>query len=224
VSGCWPVVPAEGSRPTTPDEPGAGPGGGPVLLSPAYPIRTPRLSLRPWRGDEVDRYHRLRGDPEVARYLYDEPLTRRQAADRLAGLHTEIAEEGVWMNLAVEVVGPGPVIGDVGLNWVNHTHRQAEIGYVFDARYRGHGYATEAAAALVDLAFTGLGAHRVCGRLDARNRASARLLERLGMRREAHLVENEWVKGEWADEAIYAVLAREWPGADAATMLADPNR
>jgi RimJ/RimL family protein N-acetyltransferase len=55
-----------------------------------------------------------------------------------------------------------------------------------------------------------LGLHRILGRLDARNAASAKLLERLGMRREAHIVENEFVKGEWTDELLYALLAREW--------------
>ena len=89
-------------------------------------------------------------------------------------------------------------------------HRQAEIGYTFAPEHHGHGYATEAAAAMVDLAVTVLGAHRVCGRLDSRNAPSARVLERLGMRHEAHLVQNEWVKGEWCDETIYAVLADEW--------------
>jgi RimJ/RimL family protein N-acetyltransferase len=68
----------------------------------------------------------------------------------------------------------------------------------------------EAARAVVDLAFRELGVHRVFGQIDARNTASARVLERLGMRREAHLVENEWVKGEWTDEVIYGVLADEW--------------
>jgi RimJ/RimL family protein N-acetyltransferase len=72
------------------------------------------------------------------------------------------------------------------------------------------GYATEASAVMVELAFSTLGAHRVSGRLDARNDASARVLERLGMRREGHLVENEYVKGEWTDEALYAVLEVEW--------------
>ena len=65
---------------------------------------------------------------------------------------------------------------------------------------------------MVDYAFTGLGAHRVVGRMDARNVASARVMERLGMRREAHLLENEYVKGEWTDEVIYAVLDTEWSG------------
>jgi len=76
--------------------------------------------------------------------------------------------------------------------------------------HRGHGYATEAAAAMLGLGFEGLGLHRIVGRLDARNDASARVLERLGMRREAHFVENEFVKGEWCDELVYAMLASEW--------------
>jgi RimJ/RimL family protein N-acetyltransferase len=81
---------------------------------------------------------------------------------------------------------------------------------VFDPEMGGQGYATEAAAAMVDLAFNGLGAHRVYARIDARNLASVRLAKRLGLRREAHLRENEWFKGEWTDELIYAVLDREW--------------
>ena len=63
---------------------------------------------------------------------------------------------------------------------------------------------------MLRLAFAELGLHRVVGRLDARNTASAAVLERLGMRREAHLVDNEWVKGEWCSELDYAVLAQEW--------------
>jgi len=182
----------------------------PPAFQPSFPIRTDRLALRPWRPDEVDVYHSLRGDPEVVRYLYDDPLSHAQAADRLARLRSEITEPDAWMNLAVEIVASGRVAGDVGLCWRSDTHHSAEVGFTFLPNHRGHGYATEAATAMVELAFSGLGAHRVSGHLDQRNRASAALLERLGMRREALLVENEWVKGEWTDEAIYAVLAREW--------------
>lgn len=119
------------------------------------------------------------------------------------------------MNLAVELLpddqgSAGRVVGDVGLCWRSDVHAHAEIGYVIHPDSQGHGYATEAAAAVVDLAFTGLGAHRVTGQIDARNLASAAVLERLGLRWEGHLVENEFVKGEWADEVIYAVLDRQW--------------
>jgi RimJ/RimL family protein N-acetyltransferase len=184
----------------------------PVL---GYPIRTSRLLVRPWRAEEIDAYHALLGDLEVTRYLYRGPLSREQARVALAGVRTEIDGEGLWMNLAVELAADAIIVGEVGMRWVSEEHRQAEIGYMLLPAYRGVGYATEAARAMVDVAFDQLGAHRVCGCLDARNKASASVLERLGMRREAHLVENEFIKGEWSDEVRYAVLAREWRAATA---------
>ena len=63
---------------------------------------------------------------------------------------------------------------------------------------------------MLAFAFEVVGLHRVIGRLEPRNRGSACVLEKLGMRREAHLVENEWVKGEWQSELVYAILADEW--------------
>jgi RimJ/RimL family protein N-acetyltransferase len=100
------------------------------------------------------------------------------------------------------------VIGDVSLTVGEH--RQGEIGFILHPDHQGRGYATEAAEALLALAFEHYRLHRVAGRLEARNAASARVLEKLGMRREAHLIENEWVKGEWQSELVYALLAREW--------------
>jgi RimJ/RimL family protein N-acetyltransferase len=72
---------------------------------------------------------------------------------------------------------------------------------------------------MLRLGFEDLGLHRILGRLDARNTASAKLLERLGMRREAHIVENEFVKGEWTDELLYGLLAREWAARGGATEV-----
>ena len=63
---------------------------------------------------------------------------------------------------------------------------------------------------MLRLGFEGLGLHRIIGRCDGRNAASARAMEKLGMRREAHLRENEIVKGEWTDEMVYAMLRSEW--------------
>ncbi len=179
-------------------------------LSPDYPIRTKRLLLRPWRNSEVDTYLELKRDPKLIRYLYDEPLVAEEAPARLASLRSTLTAPGQWINVAVEVTSTGAVAGDVGLGWISDVHRRVDIGYTFFATHHAQGYATEAASAMVDLAFTDVGAHRVAGHIDARNTASARVLERLGMRREAHLVENEWVKGEWTDEAIYGILDVEW--------------
>ena len=179
-------------------------------LQPGYPIRTDRLLLRPWTASDIDAFHRLRGDPEVVRYLYDSPFTRAEAEARLTIARSVITDCGRWMNVAVALADTDELVGDVGMCWISAVHREVEIGYTFFPEHRGRGYATEAAAAVVDLAFTDLGAHRVSGRIDARNAASAAVLTRLGMRAEAHFVENEWVKGEWTDEAVYGILDREW--------------
>jgi RimJ/RimL family protein N-acetyltransferase len=173
------------------------------------PIRTPRLSLRALTVDDLGNHQRLYGDPEVVRFLYDEPLDLEAARTHLEKrLSDVLPEEGGWLNLAVE--HDGEYLGEVGLHLVSREHRQCEIGYVMLPAASGRGFATEAATAMVTLCFEELGAHRVVGRIEARNLASARVLERLGMRHEAHLRENEFVKGEWNDEGIYAITEDEW--------------
>jgi RimJ/RimL family protein N-acetyltransferase len=104
----------------------------------------------------------------------------------------------------------GQPIGDVQLTWTSREHRQGEIGYIIHPDHTGNGYATEAAGLMLRLGFEGLGLHRIEGRLDARNQASARVLERLGMRREGCLEHARFVRGEWTDELIYAILEHEW--------------
>jgi RimJ/RimL family protein N-acetyltransferase len=171
---------------------------GPVL-KPALPIRTERLLLRPYTEHDLDDLHDIQSRPEVARYLYwgtrDREQTRESLRQKIAA--SALREEGENLTLAVELPGTGKVIGDVLLIWLSREHG-------------GHGYATEAAEVMLRLGFEGLGLHRVIGRLDGRNTASARVLERLGMRREACFVQNEVVKGEWTDEVVYAMLADEW--------------
>jgi RimJ/RimL family protein N-acetyltransferase len=114
------------------------------------------------------------------------------------------------LSFAVVLKSSSEVIGDGSLFLLSAEHRQGEIGFIFHPDHQGQGYATETARLLLQLAFDEFGLHRVIGRLEPRNSASARLLQRLGMRQEAHFVENEFVKGEWQSEAVYAILDREW--------------
>ena len=173
------------------------------------PIRSERLTLRAITVDDFDDHLRLYGDPDVVRYLYDEPHDRESVVPHFERrLASTLPDEGSWLNLAVE--HEGRFLGETGMCLVSRAHRQCEIGYVFLPDSSGQGYATEAAAVMLGLCFTELDAHRVTGRIDARNAASARLLERLGMRREGHLRENEFVKGEWTDEIVYAMTEDEW--------------
>ena len=128
---------------------------------------------------------------------------------KIAGRRAEV--EGDTLHLAIVPKGVARLVGDCVLTITSGPHRQGEIGFVVHPDHQGKGYATEAARTLLRIAFEDLGLHRVVGRLEARNAASARVLEKLGMREEAHLVENEWVKDEWQSERVYAMLDREWP-------------
>jgi len=176
-----------------------------------YPLTTERLIIRALTPEDLDRHHALFSDSEVVRYLYFGPFDRFAAQEHLARRSTvELPIEGRWINFGVEVKDEGVLIGELAMGFISATHAHYEVGYVFDPAHAGLGYATEGAAMIVELAFSGLGAHRVSGRLDARNDRSARVLEKLGMRREAHFIENEFVKGEWTDELAYAILAPEW--------------
>lgn len=185
------------------------------VLKPSYPIETPRLLLRPFTRDDLDGLYSFHSRPDVVRYLYWEARTREEtrAALEIKIGQAELHDGCDTLNIAVELRETGTLIGELYLFWHSREHRQGEIGFVFHPDHHGRGFATEAAREVLRLGFDGLGLHRVYGRCDARNTSSARLMERLGMRREAHLVENEFVKGEWTDELVYAMLQREWHAA-----------
>lgn len=179
---------------------------------PTYPIFTARLGLRPLVPADVDALLSYRGREDVCRYLPFAPTTRDALQDRLSGdlSRTEITEEGQRLTLGVAVKGTERLLGDVVLFFHSREHAGGEIGYVFHPDASGQGYATEACAAMLHVAFRQLGLHRVIARLDSRNDASARLAARLGMRQEAHFVRNEVFKGEWSDVLVFAMLADEW--------------
>jgi RimJ/RimL family protein N-acetyltransferase len=182
------------------------------VLQPTYPIKTARLILRPFTKNDLAAFHSVYSHPDVTRYLNWEPRTRAESAKVLAEKteNTAVAEPGQALALAVELVETGELIGDLTLHWETSEHGNGEIAIVLHPKYQGRGYAAEASAELLRLGFDGLGLHRIFGRCDGRNIASASLMEGLGMRREAHLRENELVKGEWTDELMYAMLATEW--------------
>ncbi len=182
------------------------------MYEPAWPIETERLLLRPFEPGDLRALHAIHGDRENVRWLYHDARsleeTREVLTRKIAG--SAVRAEGEWLSAAVVLRDTGELVGDVALLWASAAHRQGELGFVFHRAHHGRGYATEAGRPMLAFAFACLGLHRVVGRLEPRNAGSARVLEKLGMRREAHLVENEWVKGEWQSELVYAILARDW--------------
>ena len=172
---------------------------------------TERMRLRPYAFDDHDEFADLHGRDDVARYLPWETRddeASRMALERHQALALEQNDDGV--TLAGFDKDTGRLVGENVLFLRSIDHRGGEVGYVLHPDFQGRGLATEGAAAMLQLAFETLNLHRVIARIDARNTASAAVLRRLGMRREARLVRNEWFKGEWTDEEDFALLEDEW--------------
>ncbi|MCE7009684.1 GNAT family N-acetyltransferase [Kibdelosporangium philippinense] len=183
------------------------------MFAPSDKIETDRLWLRVSNPADLDELYDIRSRPEVTRYLYTGVLGREEVQamlDERIAKKSQLPAPGESLILAIVRKDTGAMIGDVVLNSLPGEHKQAEIGYVLHPDHYGHGFATEASRPLLRIAFEDLKAHRVIGRLDGRNTASARVLAKLGMRQEAHFRENEFIKGEWSDEVVYAMLASEW--------------
>src|SRR4051794_8606305 len=125
---------------------------------------------------------------------------------------------GVPLVLAAEY--DGKVVGDFSLNVNIPEHLQGEVGFNFNQAYTGRGLATRGLAAALGFAFVQLGLHRITAAAFTENERAWRLMERVGMRREAYFVHDGFVRGRWVDVFGYAMLADEWSIRHAELMLA----
>jgi RimJ/RimL family protein N-acetyltransferase len=186
-----------------------------------YPLRTPRLLLRRFTADDLAPYHAYQRLPETAAYLLNAPRTYTESMARIARyVDAPFEKEGDWASFAIEDAHRPGLLGEIALKWGSggrpetgaepgsgaEPGRVGEIGWTLAPAARSRGYATEAAQAVLDLAFGRLGFRRLEARLDSRNTASAAICLRLGMVPEGVLRENAFIKGDWTSEAIFAVL------------------
>ena len=174
-----------------------------------WPLATERLRLRPHNADDAEWLHELYSQPDVARYLLDEPWTAEVTHDKLTERLAKTDIDGETCALALVIEHDGVPIGDVALWLTDHEHRQGEIGWVLNPAHGGQGFASEAVRAVLALGFDHYKLHRVTAQMDARNSASAALARRVGLRLEAHHVQDWFSKGEWTDTLIFARLASE---------------
>ncbi|WP_433269719.1 GNAT family N-acetyltransferase [Actinosynnema sp. CS-041913] len=171
-------------------------------------LTTERLALRRFRPGDAPAFAAYRSDPEVARYQsWEPPFPLALAEEFMREMAVLDPAEPGWFQYAVEV--DGALVGDVGVN-LRENRRQADIGYTIATAHQGNGYATEAVGLMLEHLFVERGLHKVSAECDARNEPSAKLLARLGFRREGHLVEHTWIKDEWTDDLLFGLLAREW--------------
>ncbi|MDG4718598.1 MULTISPECIES: GNAT family N-acetyltransferase [Thalassospira] len=181
------------------------------LSSAPLPVETNRLFLRPFVSSDFDGYATYHSLPAVYRYLYCNPLAGDALKQQFSGLlNARFTQDGDVLTLAVIRRDDDAILGEVLLKLASINASQGEVGYIFNPDFAGRGYATEAVRAIVDLGFAHFGFHRIFARLDTLNVASSAVVERLGFRREAHLIENDCFNGNWGDEYIYAQLSSEW--------------
>ncbi len=179
-------------------------------------LRTSRLVLRRFTPADAPAFAAYRSDPDVARYQsWDAPVTLDDAVELVGTLSAGKPRDLGWFQYAVERVEQPGLIGDVGVCRTDGG-RQAELGFTFAPEHQGRGYAAEAVRRVVEFLLVEEGLHRVTAGADGRNVRSARLLERVGFRREGHLVASTWMKGEWTDDLLFGLLASEWGGRPAA--------
>ena len=187
-------------------------------LAPTTIAETARLRLRRLRDGDLPAFMAYRNDPEVARYQGWDGITEPQACRFIAQQRdVRLGEPGQGCQVAVALRDTDQLIGDCYFLVDDREPRQAEIGYSLARAHQGRGNAAEAVAALLTWLFQTFDLHRVVAVCDCRNVRSIALLERLGLRREGHFLQNTWFKGAWADEYSYAVLRDEWLGRTNAT-------
>jgi RimJ/RimL family protein N-acetyltransferase len=181
-----------------------------ALPFPALPIDFARVRLRRIEGSDIDAMFAIYADAEVARYLSFPPMTeRREAEDFVGRIHAGYADGGSWQ-LAVERREDGALIGTCILFHFHEQSRRAEIGYTLGRAYWSQGYMREALIGLIDIAFGALDLNRLEADIDPRNDPSARILERLGFRKEGYMPERWIVNGEVADTAFFGLLRSDW--------------
>jgi|SRR5579862_7649443 len=176
-----------------------------------FPIRTARLLLREFTlADEAD-VHEYGGDPEVSRFTDWGPNTPEVTHQVLLG-RLELQQK--WprheIDLGIELCATGKLIGSFRLRITDSENGLGDFGFVLNRAYWNQGLITEATRAVLDKAFTVLNLHRLIATCDTRNVGSARVLEKAGMRREAHFRQDVFQKGEWRDSYLYAILKRDW--------------
>lgn len=183
-------------------------------------LTTERLVLREFEEEDWMAVLAYQSNPLYLRYY---TWTHRTEQDVRAFVQTFIAQgkkmPRTKFQLALTLAADGQLIGNAGIRMKTPDAREADMGYELDPRHWGCGYATEAADAILAFGFQQLRLHRIWAECIAENSASAHVLEKIGMRQEGRLQENEWMKDRWWDTLLYAILEREWTGRSSSASL-----
>jgi len=174
-------------------------------------LETPRLFIRRFRTSDVEPFARYRADPVIARYQSWDSFSLENAIAFVSEQSQIVPNTpGVWAQLAIELKSSGTMIGDCAFVCTKDSPWEAQIGYTLAWDHQGKGFAQEALNQLLKYLFVDLEKHRVIASTDTRNKPSAKLVQRLGFRKEAHFIKNGFYKNEWCDEFVFALLREEF--------------
>jgi len=168
---------------------------------------TERLTIRPFQSTDLQDVFAIYNDEDTCKFLLHNKWTQEDMQERFnKKLANSVLSKESKLSLAV--IYETKVVGDLSV-WYTDMKDTVEIGYGFSNEVAGKGLATEAVSTLVNKLFSEFNVHRIQANLDARNTASQKLCERIGMRKEAHFIQNYWNKNEWTDSFVYGMLSSD---------------
>lgn len=174
-------------------------------------LNTHRLLLREIQIDDGTALNAIESNEQVTRYQTFDPRTPE---DTRAHIQRAIKQQSdsprLFYDLAIVLLDSKTLIGRCGLGMFRPEHFEAGIWYELGIEHWGKGYASEAVSALLPFVFNELRLHRLVADCDPRNEASCRLVRKLGFKLEGTHRENYWLKGEWCNTEIYAMLRSDW--------------
>ncbi|PEK14239.1 GNAT family N-acetyltransferase [Bacillus toyonensis] len=170
-------------------------------------ITTERLIIRPFKGTDLQDVFAIYNNDDTCKYLLHKKWTHEDMQKRFDQklANNVLTTESI---LSLAVIYRTKVVGDLSV-WYTDMKDTVEIGYSFSNEVAGRGLATEAVSSLVFKLFDEFNVHRIQANLDARNTASQKLCERIGMRQEAHFIQDFWSKNEWTDSLVYGMLSSD---------------
>ncbi len=175
-------------------------------------LQTNRLILREFRKSDLNPVYEYISDPQAAMYMtWSDAMTRKDTAHFIKrSISYQNQQPRGKFELAITLKDKDIPIGGCGLRVESFLHKKADIGYIINRKYWGNGYATEASRRLILLGFKELGLHRIFATCDVKNTASIRVLEKLGMTREALFREDYFIHRKWRSSFMYAILESEY--------------
>ena len=173
-------------------------------------ILTDRLIIRLANPDDAEEIYAYRSDTIENQYQGWFPESVEEVRNYITNMPVTIDIADICFQFAILTKNENRLIGDLGIIFTGHERMQVEVGCTLNKTFQGKGYATEALTAMVNYFFMTLKKHRIVASIDPRNTASIRLIERLGFRKEAHFKESYFLRGEWVDDIIYAMLDKDW--------------